>query len=450
LSEDRALTVSEAMGLAKHALEGMSLRVIGEVSEATDKPGYKAVYFTLCDGPSVMSCLVWRDAYEASGVQLRVGMQVEVAGTLTVYAPKGRMQFQVRRLAAAGEGVLRMQVAALARRLEAEGLMRPERKRVLPPFPARIGLVTSPRGKAVHDVLRTLKRRFPAAEVVLAGVAVEGAEAVDSIVAALSAVGAAPGVEVVIVARGGGSYEDLMPFNDERVARAIVGCPVPVVTGIGHEPDTTIADMVADLRASTPTAAAESAAPAAEEVAARLTSLGRLLAGALLRARQGTAHRLALLARSRALTDPRALLAQPSQRLDLAAEALSHALPARLALDRARLGAASSSLARVAPRLAARDRARLDLARAALGRSGPLLMERSRAAVGALAAQLEDLSPLGILGRGYAVCYAEDGRTVVRSAKEFAPGERVRVRVRDGAAACSVESVELEPEQSHE
>jgi exodeoxyribonuclease VII large subunit len=432
LSEDRALTVSEAMGLAKHALEGMSLRVIGEVSEATDKPGYKAVYFTLCDGPSVMSCLVWRDAYEASGVQLRVGMQVEVAGTLTVYAPKGRMQFQVRR------------------RLEAEGLMRPERKRVLPPFPARIGLVTSPRGKAVHDVLRTLKRRFPAAEVVLAGVAVEGAEAVDSIVAALSAVGAAPGVEVVIVARGGGSYEDLMPFNDERVARAIVGCPVPVVTGIGHEPDTTIADMVADLRASTPTAAAESAAPAAEEVAARLTSLGRLLAGALLRARQGTAHRLALLARSRALTDPRALLAQPSQRLDLAAEALSHALPARLALDRARLGAASSSLARVAPRLAARDRARLDLARAALGRSGPLLMERSRAAVGALAAQLEDLSPLGILGRGYAVCYAEDGRTVVRSAKEFAPGERVRVRVRDGAAACSVESVELEPEQSHE
>jgi exodeoxyribonuclease VII large subunit len=444
LPEDRALTVSEAMGLAKRTLEGLTLRVIGEVSEATDKAGYKAVYFTLCDGPSVMSCLIWRDAFEASGVPLRVGMQVEVTGTLTVYAPKGRMQFQVRGLSAAGEGVLRLQVAALARRLESEGLMRPERKRALPPFPERIGLVTSPRGKAVHDVLRTLRRRYPVAEVLLAGVAVEGIEAADNIVAALAAVGSAPGVDVVIVARGGGSYEDLMPFNDERVARAIAGCPVPVVTGIGHEPDTTIADMVADLRASTPTAAAESAAPASDEVGARLAALGRMLGSALLHARQGTAHRLALLARSRVLTDPRTLLAQPSQRLDLAADALARALPALLAADRARLGAVSVALARIAPRLAALPSARLDLAVAGLKRSGPLMMERSRGAMSSLAARLEDLSPLGILGRGYAVCYAEDGRTVVRSAREMVLGEHVRVRVYDGTAACTVESVDVE------
>ncbi len=432
------------MGLAKRALEGLTLRVIGEVSEATDKPGYKAVYFTLCDGPSVMSCLIWRDAFEASGVPLRVGMQVEVAGMLTVYAPKGRMQFQVRRLSAAGEGVLRMQVAALARRLEAEGLMLPGRKRPLPSFPERIGLVTSPRGKAVHDVLRTLRRRYPAAEIVLAGVAVEGTEAPENIVAAIEAVGSTRGVDVVIVARGGGSYEDLMPFNDERVARAIAECPVPVVTGIGHEPDTTIADMVADLRASTPTAAAESAAPATEEVAARLGSIGRLLGAALLHARQGTAHRLALLARSRVLTDPRTLLAQPSQRLDLAAEALARALPAQLAGDRARLGTATSALVRLAPRLTERDSALLDVATAGLRRTGPLLMERSHGAMAALAARLEDLSPLGILGRGYAVCYAEDGRTVVRSAGDLVPGGRVRVRVHQGSAACRVESVDVE------
>jgi exodeoxyribonuclease VII large subunit len=438
------MTVSEAMGLAKRTLEGLTLHVIGEVSEATDKPGYKAVYFTLCDGPAVMSCLIWRDAFEASGVALRVGMQVEVTGTLTVYAPKGRMQFQVRGLSAAGEGVLRLQVAALARKLEAEGLMRLERKRVLPPFPERIGLVTSPRGKAVHDVLRTLRRRYPMAGVVLAGVAVEGAEAPDDIVGALAAVGSAPGVDVVIVARGGGSYEDLMPFNDERVARAIAGCPVPVVTGIGHEPDTTIADMVADLRASTPTAAAESAAPAAAEVATRLVSLGRLLGSALLHARQGTAHRLALVARSRVFSDPRALLAQPAQRLDLAADALARALPAQLAGDRSRLAAASVALARIAPRLAARDSARLDLVAAGLRRSGPLLLERSRGAMAALAARLEDLSPLGILGRGYAVCYAEDGRTVIRSVSDLAPGENVRVRVYDGTAACTVEAIDVE------
>lgn len=444
MPQDRALTVSEAMGLARRTLEGLSLRVIGEVSEATDKPGYKAVYFTLCDGPSVMSCLIWRDAYEASGVALRVGMQVEVTGTLTVYAPKGRMQFQVRRLSAAGEGVLRMQVAAVARALEAEGLMRPERKRELPPFPGRIGLVTSPRGKAVHDVLRTLRRRFPSAEVLLAGVAVEGSEAVNDIVAAIEAVGKAPRVEVVIVARGGGSYEDLMPFNDERVARAIARCPVPVVTGIGHEPDTTIADMVADLRASTPTAAAESAAPDSEEVSGRLVALGRLLGGALLHARQGTAHRLALLARSRVLSDPRTLLAQPSQRVDMAADSLARALPARLALDCARLSAVSTAFARLGPRLLVRHAAECALATAGLERGSQLLLERSRGAVASAAARLEDLSPLGILGRGYAVCYAEDGRTVIRSAKELAPGGHVRIRVHEGAAACTVDSVDVE------
>lgn len=436
------------MGLAKRTLEGMTLRVLGEVSEATDKPGYKAVYFTLCDGPSVMSCLIWRDAFEASGVPLRVGMQVEVTGTLTVYAPKGRMQFQVRRLAAAGEGVLRLQVAALSRKLESEGLMRPDRKRDLPPFPARIGLVTSPRGKAVHDVLRTLRRRYAVAEVLLAGVAVEGADAADNIVAALAAVGSAPGVDLVIVARGGGSYEDLMPFNDERVARAIASCPVPVVTGIGHEPDTTIADMVADLRASTPTAAAESATPAMDEVCARLVALGHALGRALLHASQGTAHRVALLAHSRVFADPRTLLAQPSQRLDLAADSLARALPARLSVDHARLRAATVALTSLAPRLVARDRGRLDLASAGLRRSGSLLLERSRGTIATFAARLEDLSPLGILGRGYAVCYAEDGRTVVRSVGDLIVGQRVRVRVNDGAAACKVESVDMEPEKS--
>jgi exodeoxyribonuclease VII large subunit len=423
----RALSVTEAMMLAKRTLEGVSLRVIGEVSEATDRSGYKAIYFTLADGSSVMPCLMWRDAYAISGVVLRQGMLVEVGGSLTVYAPKGRMQFQVRSIQAAGEGALRMRVAALARRLEAEGLMRPERRRALPEHPDRIALVTSPRGKAVHDVIRTLRRRYPVAELLIAGVAVEGINAADSIVDGLRAAGAS-GADVVILARGGGSYEDLMPFNDESVVRAIVACPVPVVTGIGHEPDTSLADMVADLRASTPTAAAEAVAPAVEELGAALTSLRRLLARALSHAVREAERRVAVLRSHAVFRDPAALTALMAQRLDSAAEGLPRALPGHIARNRARVTAAGERLA------------------VASARS----LERGDAAFRHLAARLEDLSPLGILARGYAVCYAEDGTTVVRSAGALAPGDRVKVRLHEGSAGCLVQSVSTEGTALHE
>lgn len=420
MSDARALSVTEAMTQAKRALEGMSMRVLGEVSEATDRSGYKAVYFTLCDGSSVMSCLMWRDAFAASGTPLQEGMLVEVTGSLTVYAPKGRMQFQVRTLAAAGEGALRLKVAALARRLEAEGLMRPERRRPLPEFPDSIALVTSPRGKAVHDVIRTLRRRYPVAELLVAGVAVEGVGAVAAIVEGLRAAGAS-GADVVILARGGGSYEDLMPFNDEAVARAVVACPVPVVTGIGHEPDTSIADMVADLRASTPTAAAESVAPACEEVTARLGSLSRLLARALSQSVRNAERRVAVLRSHAVFRDPRALTAVPAQRLDLAAAALPRALPGRIATDRRHLSV-------IGQRLGHASRRSVEVATARL------LLDASR---------LEDLSPLGILARGYAVCYSEDG-AVVRSPGSLEIGDHVRLRLQGGSAGCLVESVQDE------
>lgn len=416
----RALSVTEAMAWARRTLESAPLRVIGEISEATDRSGYKAVYFTLSDGSSVMSCLMWRDVFTASGVALREGMLVEVTGSLTVYAPKGRMQFQVRTLQAAGEGALRMQVAALARRLEAEGLMRPERRRPLPVFPDRIALVTSPRGKAVHDVIRTLRRRYPVAELLVAGVAVEGADAVASIVSGLWAAGAS-GADVVILARGGGSYEDLMPFNDEAVARAVVACPVPVVTGIGHEPDTSIADMVADLRASTPTAAAEAVAPSGEEVAVRLTSLRRLLARALSGSVRAAERRVAVLRSHAVFRDPKALTSQFAQRLDGAASGLPRALPGRIERDRVRLAAAGERLGGEA------------------GRS----VERAGARLGLAASRLGDLSPLGILARGYAVCYSEKG-AVVRSSDALDPGDRVTVRLHRGAAGCLVETVSNE------
>jgi exodeoxyribonuclease VII large subunit len=299
--------------------------------------------------------------------------------------------------------------------------MSPERRRPLPEYPDRIALVTSPRGKAVHDVIRTLRRRYPVAELLIAGVAVEGATAVASLVGGLEAAGSS-GADVVILARGGGSYEDLMPFNDEAVVRAVAACPVPVVTGIGHEPDTSLADMVADVRASTPTAAAEAVAPSSEEVGAALTSLRRLLARALSHGVRLADRRVAVVRSHAAFRDAGALTAVFAQRIDTAAAGLPRALPVRIARDGARTLAAGERVA------------------VASGRA----LERADEAFRHIAARLEDLSPLGILARGYAVCYAQDGTTVVRSARALSAGDRVAVRLHQGSAGCVVQSVTIE------
>ena len=424
MADERALTVTEAMTAARVALEGVRVRVVGEVSEFNDKPGYKAAYFTVSDGGASMPCMMWRDQYLASGVTLRCGMLVEMSGAFSAYVPKGRMQFSVRTLTLAGEGNLRLQVAALARQLEAEGLMRAERKRALPRYPERIAVVTSPRGKAIHDVLRTLKRRYPLAELLVAGVPVEGDSAPAAIVDGLRQV-ARCSPDVVLLVRGGGSYEDLMPFNAEEVARAVAACPIPVVTGIGHEPDTSIADMVADLRASTPTAAAEAVAPSIDELAAVVMREWRALGRALEHHVRAAAHQVARLAERSVLRDPHAILGVAAQALDIAGLRLSRALPERLE----------------------RDAERLAYARDRLRRMGPRLTERVATRVGTAAARLDDLSPLKILGRGYAVCYAADGRTVLKSVAPVRTNDTVRVRVSDGTIVANVVSTEESEER---
>jgi len=443
-TENRAVSVSDAMRLAKGALERIQVRVLGEVSECTVKPGYKAVYFTLRDEYATLPCLMWRDAYTASGLDIRPGMLVEVTGCFTAYAPKGRMQFQVRSMTPAGEGVLRLQVAALARRLEQEGLMASERKRPLPEFPVRIGLVTSPRGKAVHDVIRTLRRRYAVAELVIAGVKVEGDGAGEAIAKGLRMVAAEPGMDVIILCRGGGSYEDLMPFNEEVVARAIIASPVPVVTGIGHEPDNSIADMVADVRASTPTAAAEAVAPAAEEFSKHLDTKARLLGRALHHTVRAQHHRLRLILDRPVFTDPSCTLATRNQMLDILADALERALPARLMRDREGVGHLSARLVHLGPRMADRHTDRVVHTALRMSDVGPRFIERATRDLGVFAAHLDDLSPLAILRRGYAVCYDESGATVVRDTREVNVGDRVAVRLAEGSLGCTVDDVRTE------
>ena len=482
-SASRALSVSAAMQLAKGALEGVTVRLVGEISELSNKPGYKAVYFTVKDESASLPCMMWNNRFRAAGVQVTVGQLVELTGRFTLYAAKGRMNFDVFSLAPVGEGQLRLQVANLARKLSAEGLADPARKLPLPAYPLTLGLVTSPRGDAVHDVLRTLRRRFPVARVLFSGVAVEGPQAPAGIVEGMRAVVHA-GAEVVLVVRGGGSYEDLMPFNDEFLARMIVKCPVPVVTGIGHEPDTSIADMVADVRASTPTAAAEAVSPARENLDALFGARRGSLDTCVRRVIEGSAAQVGRIASRPVFCDPNALLAPSAQGVDLYADRLSRALPASLDRDRAqvdrlreRLGSALPNaltldaaavqrqrerlthalsqvvdaptaqtqrarerLMRVMPQACERARVSLDHEQRRLLASGCQLLEPFRRQAGLSAAQLDALSPLAVLGRGYSIARDGDGG-VVKSIEQAQAGQKLDVTVSDGVIECSVSGV---------
>ncbi len=407
-----ALGVSEAMGLAKTALESFTVKIVGEVSEVSVKPGYKAAYFTIKDSKSALPCMMWNNRYAASGVRLQVGMLVEVVGRFTLYVAKGRMNFDVSHIQAAGQGDLRIRVANLARKLEAEGLMARERKRPIPKYPERIGVVTSPRGAAVHDVMRTLRRRFPIADVLVAGVPVEGARAASCIIQGIGAVASA-GVEVVLVVRGGGSYEDLMPFNDEQLARAIASCPVPIVTGIGHEPDNSIADMVSDFRASTPTAAAETVSPSGEYL------------------------KNAFDIRSKALSD------RVSSRIEFAAAHLARVETRPVFLDSMQLFAGDAlSIDHFENRLriglgkvASRSEREVEVAENAIFRQGGNLLDRREREVALAAARLNDLSPLSVIARGYSITRNAAG-SIVRSIAQVEPGERLEVSVSDGIVEC--------------
>lgn len=433
-----ALSVSGAMALAKGALEGVVVRLVGEVSEVSNKPGYKAVYFTVKDERAALPCMMWNNRFNAAGIALRVGQLVELTGRFTLYAPKGRMNFDVFSLSLAGEGRLRQQVAELARRLEAEGLMDPGRKRPLPAYPLAIGLVTSPRGDAVHDVLRTLRRRFPLSRVVLAGVAVEGAQAPAGIVEGLRRVVEA-GVEMVLVVRGGGSFEDLMPFNDERLARTIARCPVPVVTGIGHEPDTSIADMVADVRASTPTAAAEAASPSRESLERHFAARARSLSVCAERALERAAADVRRCATRPLFRDAQLLFSVEAQTLDLAAERLARALPANLERDAAAVARQRERLARVLPSAIERGCAQIERGRERLAACGGALVPRFAQEAAVAAARLHDLSPLAVLGRGFAIARTPAG-AVVKSVEAVRQGDALDVSLSDGVLSCRVEA----------
>lgn len=459
-----AISVSQALSLASGALDTIpQITVLGEVTGfrgPNARSGH--CYFQIKDDASAVDCIVWKGTYAKRAFDLRDGLEVQFTGRFDLYKPTGRMSFKASSFTLAGEGLLRQQVAQLAERLRREGLMEAARKRKIPAFCTRVAVVTSLSGAVIDDVKRTLRRRNPLVELICVGAKVQGEGAPAELIEGLRRA-AAIQPDCILLVRGGGSFEDLMTFNDEQLARAVAACPVPVVTGIGHEPDTSICDMVSDRRASTPTAAAESVAPALSQLVELLQARTHRLAaatGGIVAAAASETERasercgramhayldrlsLALDAAGKrpCLTDPTAVLDR--RRMDLAQTADRFAA----ALERGEARRAEE-LDRLAPRLAASvsgfapKRHELALAQTSLRATGQALLAPYGSDLGASAASLDALSPLKVLGRGYAIAYGADGHVAARAAC-LAPGERMRVRMADGEVAATVERVDV-------
>ncbi|MEW5983412.1 MAG: exodeoxyribonuclease VII large subunit [Acidobacteriota bacterium] len=441
----RIYTVSELSAEIRELVEATwaDVWVEGEISNCRVwNTGH--VYFTLKDAAAQIRAVVWRSTARQLRFRPEDGLQVIARGRLGVYEVKGEYQLVCETLEPKGLGALQLALDQLKRRLAAEGLLAPERKRPLPTLPRRIGVVTSLDGAALRDILRVLVRRYPSAHVVIAPAQVQGEGAAGQIARAIERVGRVDGVDAVIVGRGGGSIEDLWAFNEEAVARAIAACPVPVISAIGHETDWTLADLVADLRAPTPSAGAMMVVAAREEFVARIDRLaGRLSAAVsrgLLRSRSRLQHlearpafagfrgRLAL--RGRHLAEAAAALDRAAR--DRIAQRLRRYQAARIALDavdlRHRLGSIRTRLARADVSLAAGIAARVRSQRGHLGQ---------------IVAQLGALSPLAVLGRGYALCWTGDRCRLLRDAAEVDVGALLVITLRRGELHCTVNEREL-------
>jgi exodeoxyribonuclease VII large subunit len=423
--EPKVYSVSELVRGAARALEvrfGL-VWVEGEVSNLS-QPRSGHLYFTLKDVEAQLPSVMFQREAGRLKFRLEPGLKVRARGRLSIFDAQGKFQLYVEGLEPTGLGAQQLAFEQLKRKLAAEGLFDPARKRPLPRWPRRIGLATSPTGAAVRDVLRIAHRRGRVS-ILLAGCQVQGDGAPREIIAALRALERQPNIDVIIVGRGGGSAEDLQAFNDEALARAIAACRVPVVSAVGHEVDFTIADFVADLRAPTPSAAAELVVPLHAEAEARLDE---------------TQARL-LRAGRRAIGDGR-------QRLDGALDRAAAAIRQSLARRRRVLDEGSRRLAALHPRARLQsDRAALQALDGKLRARVALEIDRRRRSFATLAGKLDALSPLGVLERGYSLARDANGHVLTR-ASAAQPGDPIRVTLARGELGCRVEVVETDEEDA--
>jgi len=446
--ERQVYTVSELTGRLKAALEEAfpAVWVEGEISNLRT-PGSGHSYFTLKDEGAQISAVLFRGRGRRVRFDLEDGMQVLAFGGLDVYAARGQYQLVVEMMEPKGLGALQLAFEQLKRKLEAEGLFDDGRKRPLPVFPRVIGVVTSPTGAAIRDILNIIGRRFGDLRILIAPVRVQGDEAPAEILQALINLQEVAELDVIIVGRGGGSIEDLWAFNDERVARAIVACRVPVISAVGHETDFTIADFVADLRAPTPSGAAELVVREKLSVVEALMDLYARLKQAVTAEIAGYRERVKYLGRRRVLTDPARALRDLHRRLDELQGRLRLGLRSSQRQVGHRVALATDGLRRSSPlaRIAG-GAALLTQLSGRLSASAGHSVKVSRSRFAETVGRLESLSPLGVLGRGYSLTRLPSG-AVVRSAGQVAVGDPLEILLHRGALGAQVTGVKERDER---
>jgi exodeoxyribonuclease VII large subunit len=396
-------------------------------------------YFSLKDAGAQVRCAMFRQRNMLCAVVPRDGQKVLVRARIGLYEPRGEYQLLIDHLEDAGLGALKRQFEELRTKLAAEGLFATDRKRGLPGLPKRVGIITSPTGAAVRDIIHVLARRFPAVPVLIYPVPVQGAQAAADITATVLLAGRRAECDVLILARGGGSLEDLWAFNDEALARAIVASPIPVITGIGHEIDFTIADFAADVRAPTPSAAAELVVPDVNDWLHSVARAGARLQRAIRGRLELHRERLNWLTGRAALVSPSARLTQQSQRLDELEQRLSRGVRRQLQEWGARLRWLTGRAAVVSPTIRlSQQTLRLRNLEQRLQRASRETLRRSRARLLPLVRTLNAVSPLATLERGYAIVSTEDGR-ILRDATMARPGMTIEARLGKGRVRAKVE-----------
>lgn len=438
------MSVKDLTKYIKLKLEGDALLqdvwVRGEISNFTHHSSGH-MYFTLKDEGGRVKCVMFASHNQRLAFIPKEGARVIARGNISVYDRDGQYQYYVTMMQPDGIGSLFLAFEQLKKKLEQEGLFDERRKRPIPRFPQTVGLVTSPTGAAVRDIVTTLWRRYPSVRIVLYPALVQGKQAAASIAAAIGQMNRLAEADVLIVGRGGGSLEELWPFNEEIVARSIRASAIPVISAVGHETDFTIADFAADLRAATPTAAAELAVPHRIELHQQLDAYRRRLLAAVRGRAERERLRLARLRRSPYLLQPGRQLVQPAQRLDRLKEQLGYHMQSRLRSASAVLATAERALRGHNPRERARQAAlAVERGRLALVRAAGRAVRDKRLALARRIGELDALSPLKVMQRGYSLVYDERAK-LVKSVRGLAPGDSIAVRFGDGSAECVVQQL---------
>jgi exodeoxyribonuclease VII large subunit len=415
-----------------------SLWLTGEISNLS-RPSSGHWYFSLKDSDAQLRCAMFRQRNMLAKFKPQDGMHVLARGRVSLYEPRGDYQFILEHIEEAGEGALRRQFELLKAKLAAAGLFAAERKRPLPALPKRIGVITSPTGAAIRDILHILRRRFPLVPVRIYPVPVQGAQAAEQIAAAIALASRRKDCDVLILARGGGSLEDLWSFNEEIVARAMAECSLPIVTGIGHEVDFTIADFVADVRAPTPSGAAELVAPDAREWLRRIQLIEMSMAAEMQRRLASLRETLVWSHRRLQQLHPGVRLHQQTQRTDELEHRLRRAMRQRLAALRAQLNEHGAQLQRHSPAMRLSVlRGRANTAHAQLGALIRRQLQHAQGRIAVAARTLNAVSPLGTLQRGYAIVSNAQGQAITNAAR-IGKGELIEARLANGRIGARVE-----------